>query len=120
MPERRRSIPVRAIAGLLGIALALPLVVIGRTSPVAADCGSGGIVWPHDGTEVRGLAFTGTALEPVEGSPTQVDGMRFSVDEVFDGAVGSTIVVMPWCVGTRFEPGQRYLISTSDTLPAPG
>lgn len=119
MQNRVRS---RSLPALLGAALVLPsLITLAAPAAVRADCGSDGIRWPERPKDVRGGAFIGTALQTVESDPDPGPAaIRFSVDEVLDGAIGTIVDVTPVCVDTPFVPGQRYLITTTDTLFAPG
>src|SRR5690606_33015607 len=119
MQNRVRS---RSLPALLGAALVLPsLITLAAPAAVRADCGSDGIRWPERPKDVRGAAFIGTALQTVESDPDRGPAsIRFSVDEVLDGAIGTIVDVTPVCVDTPFVPGQRYLITTTDTLFAPG
>ena len=112
----------RPLTLLLAVVVAMPIVATLASSGAAlADCGSDGFAWADRPRDVQGIAFIGTALEAVDDVPERgMRSVRFSVDEVLDGAVGATIDVTLWCVATRFVPGRRYLVSTSDTLPAPG
>jgi hypothetical protein len=113
----RRSVP----ALLIGAVLAFPPVFVLTATPVLADCGSDGLTWPERPADVRGGAFIGTALQLVRDVPEAgMRSVRFGVDTVLDGAVGPVVDVTPWCVGTRFVAGQRYLVATTDTLPLPG
>jgi hypothetical protein len=112
----------RSLTTLLGVVLVLPsFALLATPAAVRADCGTDGIRWPDRPKDVRGAAFIGTALEEVEGvGQDGVPSIRFSVDQVLDGAIGTVVDVTPVCVDTPFVPGQRYLISTTDTLFAPG
>ena len=116
----RRHLALRWLGGVLSVVMAWPLVAIGSAIPVAADCGSDGIRWPQGPEEVRGLTFTGAVIEVADSSLGSGRRVTFGVEQVFDGPVGSRIVLSPWCVGARFVLGLRYLVSTRDALGVAG
>jgi hypothetical protein len=102
--------------------VAIALAGVGASvAPVAADCGSDGIAWPAKAKAVQGLTFLGTMERTVSDVPGRGEtSIIFTVDKVFDGEAGKKVTLTPWCVGTPFKVGHRYLISTSDRLPLPG
>jgi hypothetical protein len=116
----RHRRPIRLVAGLVVTVLSVPLLVAGGPAAVAAGCGSDESRWPEAPGEVQGLTFLGTVVEVGEATSDEGPRAWFRVDEVFDGAADSTIVVVPRCVGTSFVPGRTYLISTNDTQTLPG
>jgi hypothetical protein len=114
-----RSVVRSLIVAVALAAAALPSGI--SVAPVAADCGSDGIQWPSTPSDVRGLTFIGTVTgDAPEGPTTGPTLVRFAVEELLDGTAGPEVLLEPWCVGTRFEVGQRYLVSTSDRVPLVG
>lgn len=113
----RSSVGSRVLRLLLIPALTLP-VAAASAAPVAADCGSDGVQWPAAPADVQGVTFVGTVLGDAPGGPaTGPTLVRLAVDELLDGNAGVEVWLEPWCVGTEFRIGERYLVSSSDRVP---
>lgn len=115
---------MRSVVRSLVVAVGLSAAAVQSgisVKPVAADCGTDGIRWPSTPTDVRGLTFIGTVTGSApDGPATGPTLVRLTVEELLDGTAGPEVLLEPWCVGTRFEVGQRYLVSTNDRTPLVG
>ncbi len=99
---------------ILGLsALVAVSAVLSATLVVRADCG-GIAPGPRVFEDVRGTTFTGTVAEIR--SPGQGVTVAWDVEEVYAGGpLPATLEFRsPDCVTTLFDPGVRYLFSTSD------
>jgi hypothetical protein len=67
------------------------------------------------------VAFIGTVTGSAPTGPaTGPTLVRLVVDTLLDGNAGGVVWLHPWCVGTEFRTGERYLVSSSDRLPLGG
>ena len=110
VPRWSRILLASAITFTSGVAIS--------NTPVTADCGADGVQWPSAPSDVQGVAFIGTVTgEAPTGPATGPTLVRFVVDTLLDGNAGGVVWLEPWCVGTEFRTGERYLVSSSDRLP---
>jgi hypothetical protein len=116
----RRHLAVRWLGGVLAAVMAWPLTAGSGAVAATVDCDPDGHAWPRGPEEVQGLTFTGTVVELSESGSESPRRITFRVDRVFDGPVASTIDLSLRCVDTRFVLGQRYLVSTRDSLGVAG